>query len=316
MPRRYFFIVNPKSGSSADITIIDRLRNYLRRQGHIIQLDLTRSLAHAGRLAAQAIDFGADVIIVAGGDGTVRSVAETMAGSKLPLLILPFGTENLLAQELGIDGTLPNAINILEHGKLRKLDLGLANDRHFMAIAGVGFDAEVIERINQFRAGHITHSDYVWPICRTFWEYKFPHMRVSADGKMICDEPALVFVGNISRYAIGLPIVPRADCSDGRLDVCIYKCSRRRGLLLHTVRTIAHQALRSGRVSRHLCKSVSISSQESYVPVQLDGDPGPALPLEIRVKPAAARVLTPMPPAGKDYCKPIRFYHLRRWMFG
>lgn len=293
MKSRYHFIVNPKSGSSVDISTIVRLREHLRRQGHDIQLNLTESLAHAGHLAARAIDSGADFIVVAGGDGTVRAVAEAMAGSEIPILILPSGTENLLSQELGIDGTLRNAVKILERGRLRNLDLGLVNNRHFMAIVGVGFDAEVIQRINRFRSGHITHSDYIWPICRTFWEYQFPHLRIAVDGELLCDEPALVFVGNISRYAVGLPIVPHADCSDGRLDVCIYKCRRRRELLLHAIRTVVHQAQCSANVYRFNCTNLTISSSESHVPVQIDGDPGPSLPLKITIIPAAARVLTP-----------------------
>ena len=316
MKCRYHFIVNPKSGSSVDISTIVRLREHLRRQGHDIQLNLTESLAHAGHLAAWAIDSGADFIVVAGGDGTIRAVAEAMAGSEIPILILPRGTENLLSQELGIDGTMRNAVKILEQGRLRNLDLGLINNRHFMAIVGVGFDAEVIQRISQFRSGHITHSDYIWPICRSFWEYQFPHLRIEADGKLLCDEPALVFVGNISRYAVGLPIVPHADCSDGKLDVCIYRCRRRRELLLHAIRTIVHQAQRSANVSRFNCTNLTISSRQPNVPVQIDGDPGPSLPLKITIIPAAARVLTPPAHPGQQYCRPVRFYHLRRWLFG
>ncbi|MFC1782917.1 diacylglycerol/lipid kinase family protein [Planctomycetota bacterium] len=316
MKSRYHFIINPKSGSSVDIGTIVRLREHLSRQDHDIQFSLTKSLAHAGHLAARAIDSGADFIVVAGGDGTVRAVAEAMAGSEIPILILPRGTENLLSQELGIDGSVHNAVKILKEGMVRNLDLGLVNDRYFMAIVGVGFDATVIERINQFRSGHITHGDYIWPICRTFWEYKFPHLQIEADGKTVCDEPALVFIGNISRYAISLPIVPHADCSDGKLDVCIYRCRRRRELLLHAIRTIAHQAERSANVSRFNCTNLTISSREPNVPVQIDGDPGPSLPLKITIIPAAARVLTPPAHGGQQYCRPVRFYHLRRWLFG
>ena len=316
MQRIYQFIVNPKSGSTGNVSILVRLKDYLHKQGHIIHLDLTKSLSHAGKLADKAKNNGANLIIVSGGDGTVRSVVEAMAGSKLPILILPGGTENLLAQELGIDGSFHKTTKILKHGSLRNLDLGSANGQLFMAIMGVGFDAEVIRRINQFRSGHITHGDYIWPICRTFWEYKFPHIYVKADGKEVCDEPALVFIGNISRYAVGLPIVPHADCSDGRLDICIYKCKRRRELLLHAVRTICHRAKASKNVLRFNCTHLFIDSHDFNVPVQMDGDPGPSLPLDIKIVKSAAQVMTPPPPAGQLYCPPVRFYHLRRWIFG
>ena len=163
----YWFIVNPKSGSSADAGSVRFVRDYLRKRHQPMQLELTRSLAHAGELAGSAIEAGATAVVVSGGDGTVRTVAEAMAGSEIPILILPAGTENLLAQELGIDGSGKTHLKMLENGMVRKLDLGRANDRYFMAIAGIGFDAQVVRRINQFRLGHITHSDYIWPICRT-----------------------------------------------------------------------------------------------------------------------------------------------------
>ena len=311
----YHFIVNPKSGSTPEIAAVRHLRDYLARRGDVVRLAVTRSLAHAGELAASAVSADGAGIVIAGGDGTIRSVVEAVAGAEIPLIILPCGTENLLAQELGIDGSARTTCTLVDHGRLRQLDLGQANGRCFMAIAGVGFDAEVIRRINQFRSGHITHAHYIWPICRTFWEYRFPHLRVEVDGQLLCDEPSLVFVGNIARYAVSLPILPEADCSDGLLDICIYKCRRRPRLLLHSLLTILGQSHRSGQVVRARGRHIAISSPEPDVPVQLDGDPGPSLPLSITVVPAAARVMTPPAPAHHQYCPPVRFFHLRRWLF-
>jgi len=310
----YNFIINPKSGSSVNLDVIRDFRDYLCRSGREVRIDLTRSLTHAGELAQESVRTGCAAIVVAGGDGTVRAVAEAIAGSDVPILVIPCGTENLLAQELGLDGSLKSTIITLEHGLLRNLDLGKANDRHFMAIIGVGFDAEVVRRINLFRCGHITHADYIWPICRTYWEYHQPQLRVEADGQLICDEPGLVFVGNISRYAVGLGIVPYADFSDGRLDLTIYKCRRKRELLIHAVMTILQRSSRSPNVTRLKCSRITLSSPERDVPVQIDGDPGPKLPLHIEIIPAAAKVLTPPPPAGHKYHPPVRYYHLRRWL--
>ncbi|MBN2375936.1 MAG: diacylglycerol kinase family lipid kinase [Sedimentisphaerales bacterium] len=310
---QYQFIVNPKSGSSGEFSVILRLRDYLREQGHRVRVDLTQSLEHAGELALKAAENHCDTIVVAGGDGTVRSVVEAIPGKNIPMVILPCGTENLLAQEFGIDGGLETTIATLQNGVLRSLDLGKINQRYFMAIVGVGFDAEVVRRINQFRRGHITHGDYIWPICRTFWEYRPPHLKVIADGAMVCDEPALVFVGNISRYAVGLDILGDADCSDGRLDLTVYKYRRRRQLLAHAGRTIIKRSHLSPMVIRKKCVSVTIDNHHSGIPVQIDGDPGPNLPLEINIIPSAAKILTPPAPAGEQFCPPMKNYHFRKW---
>ena len=315
MIRHYHFIVNPKSGSSVNVAGVRHLLDTLCSRGCRVRVDLTRSLEHATELAActrNELDLTA--LVVAGGDGTVRAVAQGMAGSTVPLLIIPTGTENLLACEVGLDGSDRVSLRTLDYGVVHNLDLGLAGDAHFMAIAGVGFDAEVIERINRFRVGHITHTDYVWPICRTFWEHRFPHLHIVADGELICDEPALLFVSNISRYAVNLKVCPNADFGDGLLDVTVYKCRRRRRLLLHAGATIIGQSHRSSLVRRRRCAHLRICCGDRNVPVQLDGDPGPSLPLDIRVVPAAARILAP-PPLGHDgYHGPVRFYHIRRWL--
>ncbi len=236
-----------------------------------------------------------------------------MAGSSIPIMILPCGTENLLATELGLDGSIKTTINCLDHGLIRNLDLGRVNGRLFTSIVGVGFDAEVVQKVHQNRAGHITHADYIWPICRTFWEHGFPHFQIEVDGNIVCDEPALAFVGNISRYAVGLKILPDANCSDGFLHLCIYKCRKRRTLIKHSLLTILGKSHTSGQVVRLKCRDIIIRSpQPQYV--QIDGDPGPLLPLHIEVIPSAARVLTPPPPAGMEFSPPVRHYHLRKWL--
>ncbi|MBN1765211.1 MAG: NAD(+)/NADH kinase [Sedimentisphaerales bacterium] len=314
MARFYYIIVNPKSGSNINIGEMGRLCDYLRAQGNMVQIEMTRSLLHAGELAELACRAGADVIVVAGGDGTVRTVFEAMVGRDIPVLIVPCGTENLLACELGLDGSFESSIKTLEHGIIRHLDMGLANNRYFMAIAGIGFDGEVIRRVHSRRSGHITPADYVWPICRTFWEYKIPHLHVEADGELVCDEPGLAFVSNISRYAIGLGITPEADMGDGLLDLCIYKCRRRLRLLAHSLLTVLKTSHISKKVLRLQCREIVIKSPVADTPVQLDGDPGPDLPLKIEINPSAVQVLTPPPIGGERYHAPVKFYHVRRWI--
>ncbi len=314
MAKRYFFIVNPKSGAHGRADVVRQLRDFLKKRGDQVDIALTQSLEHAHNLAEDARQNKYQTIIVAGGDGTVRTVAEALAGSEIPLLILPTGTENLLAGELGINGSLETTLKTLENGLIRRLDLGKMGNRFFIAVAGVGFDADVIRRLNTIRSGHITHTDYIWPICRTFWEYQFPTLHVLADDEVVCDEPALVFVGNISRYAVGLQIFKNADCSDGLLDLTIYKCSRRRTLLCHSAATIMRLSQKTHTVLRKKCRNITISSPNPNISVQFDGDPGPSMPLTISVYPSAASFLTPPSPKGLSWHPPVRWYHLHQWL--
>ena len=312
--RRHQLIVNPKSGSNLRVDRIKELKEHLEAEGDFVDIHLTRSLHHASDLTKDAVEKGYDTVMIAGGDGSVRVVLEAAAGSRLPVLIIPSGTENLLACELGLDGTLANSIAAVDHGVVREIDLGKVNGKHFMAVIGVGFDAQVVKYVHHKRNGHITPMNYLWPLARTFWSYKFPAIQVIADSTEICDEPALVFVSNIERYAIGLGIAPGADCSDGLLDLTIFRCKSRSRLLVQSCLTSCRMDHRSDYVTRVQCKNVEINCG-TQVPVQLDGDDGPNLPLKISVDPAYAHILTPPPPEGHEFHPPVSFYHIKRWVF-
>ncbi len=294
-------IVNPKSGASSHKLTGRRFQQYLVEKGFEVRVSLTTSLDHACELATDAaVDYDCALVVVVGGDGTVREVAHGLEGSDRPLLIVPCGTENLLANELGFDEKLKTVIKTFEAGYTRPLDLGSANGKCFTSIAGFGFDGRVVRRVSEQRKGHIDYFDYFWPIWRTFWEYKFGPMKVEVDGEEIFDGRGLVFVGNISRYAVGLQILHYADFGDGLLDVCIYKCASRVHLVKHSVMTVLKQHADSGDVIYRQGKNITVSSETANMETEIDGDPGPTLPVQIEVIPQAVRIMVPegAKPAG------------------
>ena len=113
--------------------------------------------------------------------------------------------------------------------------------------------------------------------------------KVATDG----DGPCLVFVGNISRYAAGLHILRYADYGDGLLDVCIYKCGSKSQLLKHSAMTLLKRHSYGGDVIYKQGKHILISSEDSDIPSQIDGDPGPGLPADIHVIPHAVKMMVP-----------------------
>jgi len=238
--------------------------------------------------------------VAAGGDGTIREIAHGLEGSDTALLVVPCGTENLLANELGFDRRVETLIRTFETGLTRKLDLGTANGKCFASIAGFGFDGAVVDLVTRQRTGHINHFDYVHPLWRTFWGYRFEPMAVEVDGTEIFNGRGLVFVGNISRYAIGLEILHYADFGDGLLDICIYQCRGRPRLVKHSILTVLkHHANRRDVIYRQ-GKRITVRSEAKGIKTEIDGDPGPSLPIQIDVVPAAVRCLVPADakPAG------------------
>jgi len=295
------YIVNPKSGSGGQKRTGLQFIKYLTEAGFDVRISLTTSLEHACELATDAaVDYNCAMVVVVGGDGTVREVAHGLEGSDKPFLLVPAGTENLLANELGFDEKLQTIIKTFEDWYIRPLDLGNANGKCFTSIAGFGFDGQIVKRVSEQRTGHIDYLDYFWPIWRTFWSYKFPPMKVVVDDDEIFEGPCLVFVGNISRYATGLGVLHRADFSDGLLDVCIYKCASKAHLAKHAAATIFKQHTRFSDVIYLKGKNITVSSESSDVKTELDGDPGPALPVEIKIIPRAANCVVPKAakPAG------------------
>jgi YegS/Rv2252/BmrU family lipid kinase len=288
------YILNPKAGATSSKLIGWWFEEYLVKKGYKVKLSLTTSLAHACEVATDAaVDYNCAMVVAAGGDGTIREVAHGLEGSDKSLLIVPCGTENLLANELGFDERLNTIIRTFEAGFIRPLDLGSVNGKCFTSIAGFGFDGQVVRRVSEQRRGHIDYFDYFWPLWRTFWDYKFKAMKVTVDGKEIFHGRGLVFVGNISRYAIGLQILRYADFSDGVLDICVYKCASRLHLAKHSILTVLKRDTDCSDVIYRQGKEISVSSDSTGIDTEIDGDPGPALPVQIKVIPRAVNCVVP-----------------------
>ena len=295
------YIVNPKAGASSNNSLVRQLKDYLIAKGFEVRVELTESLEHACELATKgAVDYQCAMVVGAGGDGTVREILHGLEGTNKLFMPIPCGTENLLANELGFDLHLQTLINAFEGDCTKALDLGMINGQCFTSIAGFGFDGSVIDRISKTRRGHISHLSYFWPIWRTFWEHDFPVIKVVADGKEIFNDKGLVFVGNTSRYAIGLGICKNADFGDGLLDICIFRCHDQAHLIKHSLDVALKRHIKSkNSIYAHGHSGHNVQTDKTVF-CQIDGDPGPELPADIKVIPQAIRVLTPpgAKPAG------------------
>ncbi len=295
------YITNPKAGASSRKLSGQYFRDYLIKRKFELRVDYTTSLENACELAAHAAgDSRCSMVVVLGGDGTVREVAQGMKGSDKPLMIVPGGTENLLANELGFNEKVKTIITAFEAGYTRQLDLGKVNGKCFTSILGFGFDGEIVKLVSSRRNGHITHFAYFQPIWRTFWTHKFPRMKVDVDGSEIFNGTGMVFVGNISRYAVGFQILHNANFSDGLLDICIYKCSSKIHLVKHSLMTVLKRHTFGSDVIYCQGKNITVSSEVKNTPTEIDGDPGPALPADIKIIPHAVKVIAPegAKPAG------------------
>jgi len=288
-----YLIVNPQSGYGGNQLRVREMRSALR-EGGFEPIEYMTTGPEDATIYARQIARNAAAVVVWGGDGTVNEVASGLAGSNVPILACPVGTENLLAKELRIPGQPRRIVEILRHGQVVDCDLGTINNRNFLLIIGVGFDGEVVRRLAAVRSGHISHLSYFWPIWRTFWEHDFPRMRIVADGEEIFDDFGLAFIGNISRYAVGLRICRYARFDDGLLDLVIFSCREQTALVLHAAWTLLRRHPLKGNVTMRRVRSVRIQTDRP-VPSQVDGDVGPETPLDISLSPRRVKLLIPAP---------------------
>jgi len=284
-------IINPKSGYGGNRLLLSDLRLEFAAAGLELVEYTTKCPGDAARYAGGIRDQ-ASAVVVLGGDGTVREAAGGLIGSTVPILPCPAGTENLLAKELRIPSHPREIINILKTGLVVECDVGCINGLQFLLIIGVGFDGEVVRRLAAGRTGHISHLSYFWPIWRTFWEHDFPRMRITADGEEVFNDFGLAFVGNISRYAVGLRICRDARFDDGLLDMVVFSCREQTALVLHAAWTLLRRHPLKGNVVYRRFRRARIETA-SPVPSQVDGDVGPSTPLDINVLPERIRLLVP-----------------------
>jgi YegS/Rv2252/BmrU family lipid kinase len=249
--------------------------------------------------AEQASIDGADLVIVCGGDGTVREVCAELAGTGIPVGIVPAGTGNLLARNLDIPLFIRAAIDIAINGQDRAIDMVRVSgdgieDSHFMVMAGMGFDAAIMEGVNEEIKKKVGWLAYVLSALKALM---FPTMRleVSVDGGPFTKHRARTcVVGNVGSLQGGMTLIPDAAIDDGQLDVVLLYPRRFLSWIPLFVRVLSRREERAGEsVARFTGRSVTVRASQD-VPRQLDGDTiGPGK--ELRMDCIHGRLLVRVP---------------------
>jgi YegS/Rv2252/BmrU family lipid kinase len=199
---------------------LDELRSLLTQRGYPDPLWYEASKSRdAPRLARQALADGAELLFVWGGDGTVQQCVDALAGKEIDLAIVPAGTANLLAHNLGIPIDLSAAVDIGLHGERRRFDVGVLNGERFAVMAGVGYDAIMMRDADDKLKGHFGRLAYVWTGARAT-HMKARKVRIDVDGKKwFKGKVSCVLLGQMGTLAGGIVAFPDARPDDGLLEV-------------------------------------------------------------------------------------------------
>ena len=224
-------IWNPAAGRVEAVNSVREATQALAQTGWELRLETSQSGEHVTHLAGQAARESLDAVWVAGGDGTLGRAAAGLLGSATALGVLPTGTANVWAREIGlpISGTnkLAESIQRLAAGQVRAMDVGLCNGRPFLFWAGFGLDGRVVARLERHRTRWIKRWNevyYLWTILQRSAGWRGTEMEVEADGQRVQGRFMLAVAGNIQRYAGGIArLSPMAAWDDGQIELWLFK---------------------------------------------------------------------------------------------
>jgi diacylglycerol kinase (ATP) len=286
-------IINPVSGGvspSAGRARAELARAVVDRHGDPVEVFITERAGHARELAKAAVRRRARLVLAWGGDGTINEVASALAFDEVPMGIVPGGSGNGLALELGISLNAERAIADALAAEPRPMDLGEVNDRIFANIAGIGFDAHVAAQFNapgNRRRGFATYASITLQSLR---RYAAGDYRITTEGGVLETHAVLVTIANSAQFGNGARIAPGAKVNDGLLDLVVLSERSRLRTCLHLPR------LFNGTVAKTpgcVMTRIAHATIESDRPMtfHVDGEPVEGgTKLRVRVHPGALRV--------------------------
>ena len=210
-----------------------------------------------------------DLLIVYGGDGTLHGVIGQAVKWKVPVALLPAGTTNVLARELGIPRDPEQALSLVERRKLQKIHLGKSNGKYFHLMAGIGFDGYVISQMNQPVKKILGIGAYWLAAAAAVLRYPFPPFELKMEGEV--HQGTFAVIGNTRYYGGEFLVTPRASVKESCLDVCLFTGRRRWRYLSYFLGVLSGKHLRYHDVIYRKVQRVEVLSDNS-VPIQMDGE--------------------------------------------
>jgi YegS/Rv2252/BmrU family lipid kinase len=283
--------------------LVEKAAAWWRAQGWQVEIAATRGPGEAVTLAGRAAAEEFDMVVVAGGDGTLSEAANGLAGSATALGLLPFGTANIWAREVGLKplgewGAPPveTYARLIADSTARPVDLGKVGSRYFLLWLGVGLDGHIVSRVEPRRrlAKWLGLGYYAAAAFVAAWGWTGAPMEITVDDRSISGHMLLVLVGNNRRYAGRLFMVsPQARMDDGLLEVWTFRGRDYGAALSKAWALLLGRHVDHPDINYYCGREITISSPEP-VPSQVDGDRlGAPVPLRVSVVSKALRLLVP-----------------------
>lgn len=291
MKQKVYVIINPKSGTNSKSSIAIKIAEAFDGKKSIVHFFYTSYAGHATELAREALKNDVDLIIAVGGDGTVNEIGKVIINSNVKLGIIPMGSGNGLSRELKIPLDFKKAIEIIKNGKVKKMDYGVANGHVFFCTCGMGFDAEVAERAygRKHRGAFMYFKDMV----NTFFEQEPLSYDIECPNGHIKTKAFVVVCANTSQYGYNAYIAPKADVSDGKMNLVILQPLKIIDVPKTSLQLFSKKIDQNKKMEQILTSQAIITRKKEGI-MHIDGDTVPCgKTIEVKIVPKGLNVIIP-----------------------
>ena len=285
------FIINPFSGTSGKQSTPELIDRYIDKTKFEYEVLFTEYAGHATVLAKNAVEEKIDLVAAVGGDGSVNEVAKALINSSAALIVVPGGSGNGFSMHMGLGRNIIKAIQTINTGKIIEVDTCTVNERFFINVSGLGFDARIayMTKKNKKRG----FFPYFMTSIREARKFRTQTLEIDVDGTVYKGEFAAAVVANASMYGYYFTIAPLASMQDGTMDIMLIKKAPLFRYFLMTFRFL-NRSLHKSKITQTLQgKSISIKYEgENYLHVDGEGFKSDEK-LVFNINPLSLKVLAP-----------------------
>jgi len=288
------FIINPIAGKGRAGNMTDAIEKCIDKTKFTYTILFSEKAGHIKKITKEAIQQKTDIIIAVGGDGTVNEVARHLVHTDVILGIIPVGSGNGLGNYLKIPHNVEQALNIINAFHVKKIDTGTINDRFFVSVAGIGFDASVAKEYAKFQSRGL--KTYVRSVLRKYFRYTPAKYKIRIGENVIKRRALLITFANSDQFGYNTSIAPHASIDDGLFDMCIMKKVPMFAAPIVVSRLFTRKIHKSAYHESHKVSEATVFRKRTSV-IQVDGEPIKMKAKIIKVKnyPQSLWVICPEP---------------------
>lgn len=284
--KNLYIVVNPMSGNGTCLPKLEKAVSVIKNAGVSVTELHSKKKGEMGKLVKTAVESGADCVAVVGGDGTMQEAVGELVKSKINSFLFPFGTGNDFAHALGLTGDPVECAKRLLEGSVSQIDVGMVNESYFLNVAGLGFDVEVLQQTDRYKNRFTAKNSYIMGLIHAISHLKAYNITMKYNDKVITKPAFIASFGNGQFIGGGMHAHPKADISDGLLDICMIEKLKLIKVIPTLLRFMKGKHLDLPVTTYDRSDEIEVTS-DTPLAIQLDGEINETTPAIFKLLPKA-----------------------------